>query len=980
MKKILLLMIGGLVALAAHADLYLVGEKVAPNWDADPKGGSWNCSTAPKIELKDGYYQFIADGEFQISTVISMNNDQEGWTYFKNNALAVSSWNGSGTIRTATMASSTLNTSAPTDWSGNVYYRIRQDNGTYTIEAARNKTDFENNPVEPTTYTVYFYDQNNVVAANGCYAHVMYKSGSSEKTLVPWGTRSDVNHLTATGKFIRRSGNLYPIYALTFTWEYVPTDILFYNGQSSDTKKYMDNDVKFVNNGYYTNNCKSAETGLVPVQDGDVYLYMHFKEDMIHEAQDGKNGIAYCNILNSSDQFIGGHNRDEAHRMELISDKYMIYRYKLTSQEIAEGTNVEFSFKKKDSNDYSTFRASNSETFNNARWTEFIYATADRQVNNNKLQYAVQTYLSWENFRQEDAKGRPTAYLVGEGAIFHDADHNDGKWWTPVSPKIYNNLDGSCFYIPVEVTNAHENTFFKISWVNVKKFHDGATPGKTSDARDWATYDLGLVGLDQQFVYPQDSFTPEIKDGQDVIPKQSINCTIFGVNSSVKYNNFNQYNWTVDGTKLPEGTYYIVIDTHNECRTVTLTDFDPNPSVEILDPVIKKTTMNLDQAKALHHHSEHLHLASYNRHIPMDKVNTCSGTVKITGSKGLDIENAGYNIDYTVNMNGNQVISYQGKPGSIKLEYLPIGTEDDIEMRAKYTDSERQEKKLDNGTVYRVGRKGTGLTFHSRRGQATVSVPANMGAPAATIEKAYYTRPSIDEPFGIFIEKMSFGCTTNYHVYGDLVMDFDLPDADTSRRMQLIHEGHPLKEAFKNIPCLTGWAPLELSEDNDFSNYTEDNNWSAKIIDSDTNVPVYLSSYTDEMDYHNLKNVTVTGKAMAIYPFLYAPNPVFTVETETPANISSRASDAADVTVETTELPADTDMSKLALSLFSRPASVKYDIKASDVVAGVENVAVDAAEGDAEYYTIAGVRVYGEPEPGIYLRRQGDKVTKVVIR
>ena len=153
MKKILLLMIGGLVALAAHADLYLVGEKVAPNWDADPKGGSWNCSTAPKIELKDGYYQFIADGEFQISTVISMNNDQGGWIYFKNNALAVSSWNGSGTIRTATMASSTLNTSAPTDWSGNVYYRIRQDNGTYTIEAARNKTDFENNPVEPTTTT-----------------------------------------------------------------------------------------------------------------------------------------------------------------------------------------------------------------------------------------------------------------------------------------------------------------------------------------------------------------------------------------------------------------------------------------------------------------------------------------------------------------------------------------------------------------------------------------------------------------------------------------------------------------------------------------------------------------------------------------------------------------------------------------------------------------------------------------------------------
>ena len=45
---------------------------------------------------------------------------------------------------------------------------------------------------------------------------------------------------------------------------------------------------------------------------------------------------------------------------------------------------------------------------------------------------------------------------------------------------------------------------------------------------------------------------------------------------------------------------------------------------------------------------------------------------------------------------------------------------------------------------------------------------------------------------------------------------------------------------------------------------------------------------------------------------------------------------------------------------------------------GVENVATDAsANGPAEYFNLQGVRV-NNPENGIFICRQGNKVTKVV--
>lgn len=51
-----------------------------------------------------------------------------------------------------------------------------------------------------------------------------------------------------------------------------------------------------------------------------------------------------------------------------------------------------------------------------------------------------------------------------------------------------------------------------------------------------------------------------------------------------------------------------------------------------------------------------------------------------------------------------------------------------------------------------------------------------------------------------------------------------------------------------------------------------------------------------------------------------------------------------------------------------------------DTTTGIDTVGTDAAQNAAEIYTLSGVRVIGEPAPGIYIVRQDDKAVKTVIR
>ena len=825
-------------------------------------------------------------------------------------------------------------------------------------------------------YTIYFYDQNNV--GTEIYAHIWRKAGNGdgEHIFKTWGSKDPAIKFAETGKYIRTSAGKYcPLFKLTFSWDLEPTHIIVYNGERVGTKKYTDNntDVPFLNNGFYTNGSTTGEADRDIVDEPEsVTLYMHFKEDLIFEAKGGENADTWCHILNG-DTFINGSTRDDAHKMRRVSEKYQIYAYTMTPEEALNGNNVEFSFQNTNGT-YATFRATGAEHFNQERWTDFIYSTARR----NNTQYAIQTYMSYQKFREVDAAGRPCAYLVGDpnGAI-------QGLSWEPADPVKYVNEDGPCFYIPLTILGT-KTTIFKISWVDVKTEKENATEGFTDSARDWATYDLGIVGVAAREQYPAGSvdLSNAIKDGKDF--GQDIKCTVFGINTSLKYNNFNQYNFVVDGTKMVPGTYYLVIDTHAECRTVTLVDFDPNPSVEIEHADVKVEKLNAAQAKSLHRHYNHLDCAATNGHIYMDKVNTCSGSMLVKGSSGLDIDNAGYDIEYTITMNGNDVVQFTGKPGRIDLDYMPLTAENDLVCRAKYTDKEREAKVVD-GKVVRVKRNGTGLTFHSRRGAGKVEIPAEIAAPQAQILNAKYAM-GYAGVYGVLVDAVDMSVETTHSVYGDLSFTIDSdPTVDKRRRMQLLHANHPIAKAYETS-VLEGWTPLVENwswEDPDNATEPENPNedsydfdggihdWSTKMLDPNVTVPLFISRYTAISDASLLENKTLEGEAHAIYPFLYEVTPNITVvpdASKAPARAASVAS-----------LPDD--LSGFALSQFTRSTPITYDLAASGSISGVEDVIGDAdADAEAEYYTISGIRVMGQPTPGIYLCRKGDKVTKVVVR
>jgi hypothetical protein len=51
----------------------------------------------------------------------------------------------------------------------------------------------------------------------------------------------------------------------------------------------------------------------------------------------------------------------------------------------------------------------------------------------------------------------------------------------------------------------------------------------------------------------------------------------------------------------------------------------------------------------------------------------------------------------------------------------------------------------------------------------------------------------------------------------------------------------------------------------------------------------------------------------------------------------------------------------------------------SDVITGVDTI-LSEENAPVEFYTLSGIRVKGTPAAGLYIRRQGSKATKVLVK
>lgn len=730
-------------------------------------------------------------------------------------------------------------------------------------------------------------------------------------------------------------------------------------------------------------------------------LYIQMKYDYATQAVDAPKtetepitNPVRCHIYNSVTKEAKYEFGSDAEKMTRESFRYSLWKYDITEEDVEKYDAVDFYiYTTKDNGTYANPIEYHSNIavytqdghdyeadvmwYDKENWTQFIYATATLAKHSpndaNPSRYACQSMLSYEDFNalnERDAAngGRSALYLVGWGVKFdaEDAEGNlieEGKSLPGTPAESYPlPADNGCFYLPVHKPGSGDAGKFKVSFVNVgsasehmsrfgakaKALADSYDENSLGCPRHWATFDLGLVGVDTRFDYTKfpGSWQPTYASGEAGSPG-SVNMV---VNRSVKYNNVNQGDWLIP-TDTPKGLNYFVFDSHNECMSVSLIDFDPNPSIVANSCDVQTAQLSSDEAINLHDLGLRLDGSAVNGQVYVQNVNYVHGNVTIKAADGNNLSDDGrYSSSYSLLLDGRELGSSTGAvAGTYDIEFLPVSADCSIQIRGTYTNNRNK------------------LTFHSRTSKASLSPEVVLAAPAAVdCDGQYVVNKNIEADgdvytYGVFVKDgLAFrmdGDTDRYY-YADLAVE----------GAEIIDSKHYIA-SYDLSPGMDGWVKNLGAEGSDWFENGEDNDWSS-IMKSGVNVPVYLPAVATAADVKTLEAQTIEGEIKAVYPFIIDPE----------AKLTPAASQAPNRAVSN-GIAGEISTAGKVMSYVPVSAPVTINVTNDNVISGVADVAADkTAEGDTEYYTISGVRVIGAPAPGIYIRRQGDSVSKVVVR
>lgn len=997
MKKLLLLLVGVFVALSANADLWVVGSCSALG-GVDGQDDGWDLSKAPKLELKDGYYTFFVPKgvRFQLSTLNNGSWDgtgswKAGTLYRKNNDQVTSN----GVIHIETQLT-WHDSDSYRDFKFNdsdKYVRVSAD---YSMVEVCSDINFG-----VQEYTVYFYDKENI--SGDIYAYIWQDEANH---LVNWGTKDNkVKFTKVADRYIKEESNYYPVYKLTFTWDKTPNYLIVYDGSSKSdgSNKHNPNDLPFVNNGFYTNDemaatgktvndlvAKEEPTPTPTPGDAPTTLYFHVKYDTRHS---DPNVVPMCHVYNTSNINNGktawNSEASKMTKVDEVNHRYSLWKYELTEDDVKNYNAVVFHFpctlegNVKGELKYSSdvYRASGDTGdkifeaygdvpgYDKANWTKYIYSSCSEKVSGGQKEFAVQTYLTYEEFQKLDQRdidngGRRHLYLIGWDMYYFEEDDNynptelaiafPSKLVDEATGKTTYELleltnDGGCFFLPVKADS--ETSSFKISWINVKPYADVVPESYRNSHRAWATFDLGLIGVDKE----------KVKDGTydgDAGPAGKIYCKR---NVSVPYMNYNQADWVMKKSLFPDTNYWLVIDTHvfhtlgipgydYDCKTATITSFNPQPSVKVNlgTPAKLEGQLPADVAESLH--DKYLYGAAVNGTVIMDRVNYESAKATITATNISDVKNSDFERTYAIYFNDVIAAVADGATTDIDLDFIPLSKdESSVAIRAMYHD------------------KNSGNRFHSRTGHGTFETTIPTFAQPAEIETLIgkYVRETSEKDengmytFGVYVEGMTVKYDPgDFNGYADFEFKITTPGythdgAEIVNAKSAIHTEWPTK-----CPAWTAWPA--------------NGDWSTALCTAtDTPAPVFLHNVAKAASVADLPELEISCKIYAVYPFIYNPNATITPVSK----VSSRAPSAT-----------GTDFTgfKVSNTYLDAPGPGKtFTVTKTGAIAGVDDVAVDASlseDVEAEYFTLSGIRVYGDPAPGIYIRRQGATVTKVVIR
>jgi len=942
MKKLLLLIVGFVVAFAAKAD----------DWSG--KYVSFQTGTDATTEKTPNQ---VVSGNYGLCEWKNIVIGTDGftikcWDGSKNH------WYGGKTITTGTYV--------------------------YLDDVTTSKTKaYVNGATSTKKYNVTFYLDKKSIEIEEIEDGPLYLVGDD------FGWVFDTNHqLTSTDGVIYTRDNVsftkgknFLICGINYSPKYSGNQNVTFGENSLTINDGKDNiaasDLTNVSISFNRDNKKLTITSKTPV----AALYLHVKNDIRRHGL-GKDYAPWVWLYKKGTADNIKYEEDLTHRQMVKVDgdvkgggneKYSLWKCDLTEEDLANYNACAFYFRNSSNNGDKVYR---SATYNNTKkavvdydyengmWYNYIYATATNTADDGTVNgdFAVQTYLSYDKFKELDQKdkdngGRRNVYLVGGvkyGEWAPTETNNDNiieKGTLSDDPAMgtmftHPDSDQGCFYIPLKKDGS--NRWFKITWLDVSECQEGQ---KANRDRNWATFDLGLVGVmgyDNNNIKVDTGASHDLgqNDHQSIyFENEAPNGALyFKENQSVAYRNYNQANWVLPNN---DKWYWLVLDSHDECRTATICTFNPQPTVEANVSTIETEHVSFETAKSIRDTPLY---ASNNGAIYMTELNKASGSATITKAPGSVVGTAGYSVEYTVNLNGREI--KLKNPGTIKMDYVPLAVDDrGVSIRAKY---------VNDG-----GDNPTGLSFHSRTSTSTMKLPEiKLTAPTSVTLTGRYIYQGINEEtgkqvYGVYVDGFNSesepvlinGTTTPLNVYSDFRFN--------EGKGWFVHKGLDWYDTYgKLVEDVKTWDCWTPNEDG----YV---NWSKSLMDVKHPAPLFIKDVVEVDSFDEIKALspkTITGKVYAVYPFLYNPNASYEV---TASNVPRRAA---------------RDYTGFVVANTYMPANINVSVSADNAVSGIETVEADADNAPVEYYTIAGVRVVGEPAPGLYIRRQGEKVSKVVVR
>lgn len=593
-------------------------------------------------------------------------------------------------------------------------------------------------------------------------------------------------------------------------------------------------------------------------------------------------------------------------------------------------------------------------------WYTYIYVADGDYVESTKTHryWATQSWLPFDEYLKL-RDGVRTQYCVASSVT----DWHKNAYKVKMNPE-----EGVCLF---ETESLTPGTKFKLSYIvpfDNNQVANGHTGDDANIQRWWATFNLGIVG-------------PEVSDATQDGSNKYVS---YELRKPKRYNHYCKYDWNVayKASEVPDGSkVYVIIDPKHQ--TTTLITFNPQPKLNKVE-VGTITAKHLDEYENVEVTEVGSNIKGKDVHgeARVRKVNNLLTTAMIYPSPMPEEFYNMYQVKYTVYQNGEPVATFlrkdlenldsehQGttdgqKWYKVDLSSLAPGATDVVSFDATYT------LKKDDGSL-------TDLMFGSK--VHTQTATANTKYPEFTEAKvmAHYATPSYrDDATGemVWDAIVKVGFTYEGESGGNTYVYYPEVEATTAENLQgyiadiknrYYSEFHRAKYDWKDVNGNEYKPHTKYDGTGEYKH--EINNWS--IIAREAGVfHIYLPGVGRTVgDYKNpgtLTEFTFDLNLTAAYPFL--------VDKMTNTYQELRAPKRAEELAATT--PKDVVFQRRTLSLNDIHVNVD-NIGTS----GINDVDIDAIEGEGELYNLQGVRVYGEPTPGIYLRRQGNQVVKVAIR